>query len=137
MLERTIAHEVNNFLSLELAEVARADDFIVSDRIVGLLLAHASDNPRLVEVFDELFSSESNEIYPRPAELYLTPGVETSFYTVLAAAADRRETAIGYRLAAQSWSRADGYGVHLNPHKSDPIRLGPGDSVIVLAEDEH
>ncbi len=136
-LRLNIVSEMLDDHNRELAEVARADDFIVSDRIVGLLLAQASENPRLVEVFDELFSSEGNEIYLRPAELYLKPGAETSFYTVVAAAADRRETAIGYRLAAQSWSRADGYGVHLNPHKSDPIRLGPGDSVIVLAEDEH
>ncbi len=83
----------------ELAEVTRADDFIVSDRIVGLMLAQASENPRLVEVFDELFSSEGNEIYLRPAELYLVPGAETSFYTVVAAAASaaRRRSATGWR----------------------------------------
>ena len=136
-LQLNIVSEMLDDRNRELAEVARADDFIVSDRIVGLLLAQASENPRLVEVFDELFSSEGNEIYLRPAELYLKPEVETSFYTVLAAAIDRRETAIGYRLAAQSWSRADNYGVYLNPHKPASIRLGPGDSVIVLAEDEH
>ena len=49
----------------------------------------------------------------------------------------RGETAIGYRLAAQSWSRPNFYGVHLNPNKAAAVTLGAGDSVIVLAQDEH
>ena len=136
-LQLNIVSEMLDDRNRELAEVARADDFIVSDRLIGLMLAQVSENPRLVEIFDELFGSEGSEIYLRPAELYVKPGVETTFHTVLAAASERRETAIGYRLAAQSWSRADGYGVPLNPRKADPISLGHGDSVIVLAEDEH
>ena len=43
----------------------------------------------------------------------------------------------GYRLAAQSWSRPNSYGVHLNPNKAAAVTLGAGDSVIVLAQDEH
>lgn len=131
-----IVSEMLDDRNRELAEVTRADDFIVSDRLVGLMLSQVSENPQLADVFDSLFSSEGSEIYLRPAELYLKPGVEADFYTVVAAAAARGETAIGYRLAAQSRSRSKGYGVHLNPHKPDRFQLGPGDAVIVLAEEE-
>lgn len=136
-LRLNIVSEMLDDRNRELAEVARADDFIVSDRLVGLMLAPASENPRLIDVFDELFRSEGNEIYLRPAELYLRAEAETTFYTVVTAAVARGETAIGYRLAAESWSREASYGVHLNPAKGDRIRLGPDDSVIVLAQDEH
>ncbi|MCW3156979.1 CASTOR/POLLUX-related putative ion channel [Micropruina sonneratiae] len=136
-LRLNIVSEMLDDRNRELAEVARADDFIVSDRLVGLMLAQASENPRLIDVFDELFRSEGNEIYLRPAELYLRAEAETTFYTVVTAAVARGETAIGYRLAAESWSREASYGVHLNPAKGDRIRLGPDDSVIVLAQDEH
>lgn len=66
----------------------------------------------------------------------MRPGVETTFYSVVGAAAMRRETAIGYRIAAQSHSRADNYGIRLNPRKSDRRTFAPGDAVIVLAEDD-
>ena len=132
----SIVSEMRDDGNRELAEVTRADDFIVSDRLVGLLLAQVSENPGLAEVFDTLFSSHGCEIYLRPAGLYLKPGVETDFYTVLAAAAARGETAIGYRVGAEAHSRRRNYGVHLNPHKPDRLRLGEDDAVIVLADDE-
>ncbi|MGC3954453.1 MAG: hypothetical protein QM804_09420 [Propionicimonas sp.] len=131
-----IVSEMLDDRNRELAEVTQADDFIVSDRLVGLLLAQVSENQRLAEVFAELFSAEGSEVYLRPAELYLRPGAETDFYTVAAAAAARGETAIGYRLGADARSAARGYGVRINPLKSDRLRLGSGDSIVVLAQDE-
>lgn len=121
----------------ELAEVTRADDYIVSDRLVGLLLAQVSVNQQLADVFADLFSAEGSEIYLRPAELYLRPGATADFYTVAAAAAARGETAIGYRIGALARSSTRGYGVTINPHKPDELHLVRGDSIIVLAEDEH
>lgn len=131
-----IVSEMLDDRNRELAEVTQADDFIVSDRLVGLLLAQVSENQRLAEVFARLFSSEGSEIYLRPAELYLRSGAEADFYTVVAAAAARGETAIGYRIGAHARSAARGYGVTLNPHKPDRLHLVRGDSIIVLAEDE-
>ena len=86
-LQLNIVSEMLDDRNRELAEVTRADDFIVSDRLIGLMLAQVSENPRLVEVFDQLFRSEGDEIYLRPAELYLVPGAEATFYTVVAAVA--------------------------------------------------
>ena len=131
-----IVSEMLDDRNRELAEVTQADDFIVSDRLVGLMLAQVSENQRLAEVFASLFSPEGSEVYLRPVELYLRPGVEADFYTIAAAAAARGETAIGYRIGAHARSAARGYGVAINPHKPDKLHLVRGDSIIVLAEDE-
>ena len=133
----SVVSEMRDDRNRELAEVTRADDFIVSDRLIGLLLAQVSENPSLAGIFDTLFSGEGCEIYLRPAGLYVTSGAEVDFYTVVAAAATRGETALGYRLTADARSRSRGYGVHLNPDKTERFRLGEGDAVIVLADDEH
>ena len=119
----------------ELAEVTKADDFIVSDKLVSLLLSQVSENQQLTDVFDTLFSSDGSEIYLRAAELYIVPGATTDFYTVLEAARRRGETAIGYRIAAQARDSDRQYGVRVNPTKTGAVTFVPGDKVIVLAED--
>jgi hypothetical protein len=47
---------------------------------------------------------------------------------------DLSAVALGYRLAAEA-SNAPYYGVHLNPLKSEKVKLGEDDRIIVLAED--
>jgi voltage-gated potassium channel Kch len=118
----------------ELAEITKADDFIVSDKLISLTLAQTSENKQLTTVFATLFSSAGSEIYLRPAEAYIRPGAEADFYTVLEAARRRGETAIGYRIGAQSSSSEHGWGVRLNPHKEQVQRFEAGDRIIVLAE---
>jgi hypothetical protein len=118
----------------ELAEVTQADDFIVSDQLISLMLSQLSENKRLTDVFDELFTSSGAEIYLRPSHLYVPEGVEADFYTVLEAARRRGETAIGYRIEADSRSSERAYGVTVNPTKSVKRAFGPGDKVIVLSE---
>jgi voltage-gated potassium channel Kch len=130
-----IVSEMLDDRNRELAEVTKADDFIVSDKLISLMLSQVSENQQLTDVFDVLFQAEGSEIYLRPAEYYVQAGAEVSFYTVLEAAAHKGETAIGYRIAAEA-RRADvAYGVRVNPVKSEPITFAPGDKVIVLAED--
>jgi voltage-gated potassium channel Kch len=119
----------------ELAEVTQADDFIVSDKLSSLMLSQISENRELTQVFNILFSSVGSEIYLRPAEQYIRPGATVDFYTVLEAARRRGETAIGYRIAADSHTSERDYGVAVNPLKTQRITFSPGDRVIVLAED--
>ncbi|MQM25090.1 CASTOR/POLLUX-related putative ion channel [Glycomyces albidus] len=117
-----------------LAQVTQADDFIVSDKLISLLLTQTAENPHLSHVFANLFSPDGSEIYLKPADHYVRPGVPVNFYTVAESARRRGETAIGYRVVAEA-QRAPSYGVHLNPDKAVQIMLNPGDKVIVLAED--
>jgi voltage-gated potassium channel Kch len=119
----------------ELAEVTKADDFIVSDKLSSLMLSQISENRQLTQVFNILFSSLGSEIYLRPAEEYVRAGTTVDFYTVLEAAGRRGETAIGYRIAADSHNGQRDYGVNVNPAKTERITFAPGDRIIVLAED--
>ncbi|HEY3406989.1 MAG TPA: hypothetical protein VGK53_02325 [Propionicimonas sp.] len=129
-----IVSEMLDDTNRELAEVTEADDFIVSDKLIALLLSQVSENRKLTEVFDTLFSSAGSEIYLNPAADYITPGSTVDFYSVLEAARRRGETAIGYRVAADAHVSAAGYGVKVNPKKSDQFTLAPADRIIVLAE---
>ena len=117
----------------QLAEVTSADDFIVSDKLVSLMLAQLEENEDLYEVFEELLSSEGSEVHLYPAELYVKPGTEADFYTVLAAAQKRGETAFGYRIEAKAKNREAQYGVVLNPVKTEKLSFAPGDKIVVMS----
>jgi hypothetical protein len=119
----------------QLAEVTRADDFIVSDRIVSLMLAQISENKALNAVFADIFDPEGSEIYLKSAGDYVALDTPITFYTVLEAARRRGEVAIGYRRSETAALADQAYGVRLNPVKSEVVRFSPRDRVIVLAEE--
>ncbi|MGC8855878.1 MAG: CASTOR/POLLUX-related putative ion channel, partial [Anaerolineae bacterium] len=93
----SIVSEMLDLRNRQLAEVARVDDFIVSDHLVSLLMAQLSETPERYPIFRELFDPEGAEIYLKPADEYVVTGVPVSFYTVVEAARRRGHTAIGYR----------------------------------------
>jgi len=133
-LDPNVVSEMLDDRNRELAEVTKADDFIVSDQLISLMLSQMSENQKLNDVFTTLFSSEGSEIYLRPAEWYVTPGADVDFYTVLEAARRRGETAIGYRIAEKQRSSADQFGVKVNPRKATRLAFAPGDKIVVLAD---
>ncbi len=131
----SIVSEMLDLRNRELAEVAKVDDFIVSDHLVSLMLAQLSENGDLYDVFIDLFDPEGCEIYLKPAADYVEPGQPVNFYTVVEAARRRGETAFGYRINAEARNAEAAYGVHTNPKKSATITFAPEDRVIVLAEE--
>ena len=133
--DMSIVSEMLDNRNRELAEVTKADDYIVSDKLISLMLSQISENKHLADVFKYLFSSDGSEIYLRPASGYVKTGADMNFYTVLEAARLRGETAIGYRIESQAHDADKAYGVRVNPKKSDMIRLSQNDKIIVLAED--
>ncbi|MFZ2963301.1 MAG: hypothetical protein WA006_01290 [Rhodoglobus sp.] len=133
-VDLNIVSEMLDDRNRELAEVTNADDFIVSDKLISLLLSQISENVKITHVFEDLFAAAGSEIYLNSAELYIAPGSELDFYSVLESARQRGETALGYRVAALARDAAQAYGVRVNPRKTDRIRFAPGDKVIVLAE---
>jgi voltage-gated potassium channel Kch len=134
-LDLNVVSEMIDDRNRELAEVTRADDFIVSDKLISLMLSQLSENQQLSDVFADLFSSAGSEIYLRPAEEYVRLGVELDFYTILEAATQRGETAIGYRVAADARDSDKFYGVHVNPRKAGRVSFVAGDKIVVLAEE--
>ncbi len=131
-IDLKIVSEMLDDRNRELAEVTEADDFIVSDRLISLVMSQISENRELTDVFDVLFSSKGSEICLQPAEFYVREGVPVDFYTVVEAAQTRGETAIGYRTLANARDSSQSYGVRLNPDKRERFSLGAGDKVIVL-----
>ncbi len=130
----SIVSEMMDLRNRALAQIARADDFIVSDKLVSLMMSQLSENKNLEAVFKVLFSSEGSEIYIRPMTDYIRLGTTVDFYTVLEAAAQRGETAIGYRLMKYADDKERGYGVNVNPKKSEKHSFAENDQIVVLAE---
>jgi ion channel POLLUX/CASTOR len=130
----SVVSEMLDIKNRALAEIAKADDFIVSDELAGLLLTQVAENKQLGTVFDDLFDADGSEIYLKPAGDYVLVGDNSNFYTVLESARLRNQTAIGYRIAADSNDSTQSYGIHLNPLKSDSFKFSLDDKVIVLSE---
>jgi len=131
----SIVNEMLDVRKRDLAEVTRADDFIVSDQLVSLMLAQISENTELATVFDDLFDPEGSELYLKPAVDYVQLGRPVNFYTVVEAAKRRGEVAVGYRQYADSHNPLKSYGVRVHPAKSMLVTFADQDRIIVLAED--
>ncbi len=118
----------------ELAEVTHADDFIVSDRLVSMVISQVTENKDTMRIFDDLFHHEGSEMFLRPADYLVPLGVEMTFYDVCDLASERGETAVGYRLKDLHFEASEHYGLRLNPRKKDLVRFGEGDQIVVLAQ---
>ncbi|MCE9572679.1 MAG: potassium transporter TrkA [Deltaproteobacteria bacterium] len=130
-----ITSEILQIENRDLAAVAQADDFIVSNTLVSLLVSQVAENRHLVKVFEELFTAGGHEIYLKPAAEYVALGVDVPYQAVVEAALRRNEVAIGFRLAATARDAAASYGVTVSPSKSRPLRFAPGDKIIVVADE--
>ncbi len=131
----SIVSEMKDLRNRELGVVAKADDFIVGDNIISLMMSQLSENKDLKKVFDILFQAEGSEIYLKPISRYVKTGEKTNFYTILERASELGETAIGYRVDAQKDHAENHFGVYVNPKKSNFITFTNEDFIIVLSED--
>lgn len=131
----SIVSEMLDIRNRDLGVVAKADDFIVGDNLISLMLSQLSENKELKKVYDILFEAEGSEIYLKPVKRYVKAGTPVDFYSVLESAAQQGETAIGYRISAHASDADKHFGVKINPLKSDQVSFKEEDLVIVLAED--
>jgi hypothetical protein len=130
-----ITSEILDIQNRDLAAVAEADDFIVSNTLVSLLVSQIAENRHLVRVFSDLFSAGGHEIYLKPVTEYVRTDVDLTYQTVVEAALQRGEVALGYRLARTARDPAAGFGVTINPTKSTTLRFASADKIVVLADD--
>ena len=130
----SIVSEMQDIKNRALAQIGRADDFIVSDKLISLMLSQLSENKALEKVFRILFTNEGPELCLRPISDFVKTGTPLSFYTLAEGAARHGATAIGYRRVALA-ERADAaYGIVVNPKKSETINFDSKDQVIVLQD---
>ncbi len=130
----SILTEMLDVRNLTLAEVTKADDFIVSDRFISLLLSQISERKALGGVFEDIFNTEGSEIYLKSANNYVELNREVNFYTIVKSARRRNEVAIGYRIGRNSINHKANYGIVLNPHKLEMKSFSDDDEIIVIFE---
>ena len=130
-----IVSEMLDIRNRNLAEVAQADDYIVSNNLISLMMTQVAENKALNAVFADIFDPEGAEIYLKPAKNYVQSGVAVNFYTIIEAARQRGEIAIGYKLQQHSHDVSRAYGVVVNPKKSETLTFTDADRIIVIAEE--
>lgn len=130
----SIVSEMLDVRNRTLAEVTKADDFIVSDRLVSLLMAQVASNKLLNRVFTDLFDTDGAEIYLKPIKDYVAVDTEVTVATLIEAASRRKEVAIGYRIEALHTDAEHQYGIVMNPAKARTVTFTPADMLIVLAD---
>ncbi|MDD3859212.1 MAG: hypothetical protein PHW83_03360 [Bacteroidales bacterium] len=133
--EIKIVSEMLDIRNRDLASVTKVNDFIISDKIISLMMSQISENKHLMRVFEDLLRSEGSEIYLKPAENYIKLNTEIDFYTIVESAKRRSEIAIGYKISKLSHDISQTYGIVVNPNKEDKIIFDTDDKIIVLAED--
>lgn len=109
-----------------IGEVARPDDFIVSERLVSLALAQLSENPHIAPVIRRLVEADGTSLSLVPASR-LGISVTTAYSDVVAAARTEGFVSIGLR-----HNRGGVPTIALNPTKDGTVSCAPDDHVIVL-----
>jgi voltage-gated potassium channel Kch len=131
----SVVSEMIDVRNRELAEVTRADDFVVSNKLVSLMLAQASENEHLAAIFADLLDETGSEIYMRPVTDLVAIDRPLNFHTIAEAARRRGEIAFG------TFRRRDGTGdirkqggVVVNPERTARLGYQEHDRIIVLSE---
>ena len=130
-----LVSEMLDLKNRELAEVTNADDFIVSDKMLSLLITQVSENKHLMRVFEDILDEDGSEIYMKPITDYIDISNPVNFYTLTTSGIQKGHTVIGYRLMVDEHNAAKSYGIRLNPEKPEMIQFSAEDKLIVLADD--
>ncbi len=128
-----VVSEMADSRNRALAEVTRADDFVVSSQLVSLMLAQASENRFLSAIFAELLDEKGSEVYIRPIADYVAVNRPVNFHTIVEAARRRGEVAIGYKQAVTDRGARNMGGVVINPPKPEMRTYRAGDAIVVIA----
>lgn len=130
----SIVSEMSDVRNRYLVKVTDVDDFVVSNKIVSLMLSQASENQYLEAIFKDLLDDEGSKICMRPAQNYSSLGKKSRFGDIVQVALGRREIAIGHKLQNNNNTAAQGSnGICINPRKSDLVTYQEGDKIIILA----
>ena len=116
---------------------AGVQDFVISNRMVSMVLAQMSEDADIKRVYDDLFQEDGSEIYLKPASLYLDNlPVEMTYADAIALTQKREEICLGVKIKADEQDMRKNFGVKLIPEKNTTYTIGPEDCFVVVAEDE-
>ena len=134
-LKFSISSEIIDVRNRELARVAKVNDFIISDQLTSLMMTQLSENKLINKVFEDFLNETGSEIYFKKAKNYVKLNEELNFYTVIEAASNKGEVAIGYKIYAEENMDDKNFGIYLNPLKTNNISFSEEDCIIVISED--
>ena len=134
------AHIITQVLNSENQEIITqtdVDDFIISNKLITMILAQLSEQPLIKLLYDDLFSEDGSEIYVKQSDLYFTTFPQTvRFGDLIGLAAQRDEICLGVRKGNMSRDSESNFGVRLNLPKDELVTIEEGDFLVVLSEDE-
>lgn len=105
-------------------------DFIVSEKLISLLVAQLSESPELAAVFADLFSSEGSVLEHHAIEEFMAPG-EVTYEKLIRIGRDFGVTVLGV-VSHSSHPNEETTTVRLNPAKGEVLTFADGDRVVLL-----
>ena len=136
-LKTQLITEVADSENIEVVQDTGVKDFLISNQFVSRIYAQVSEEPDVLNIYEDLFNEDGSEVYLKPLSLYFSSlPPEISFGDLCFAAMVREETCFGVRIMAQEQEAEHYYGIYLNPPKNRIFNLLPTDMLITLAEDE-
>lgn len=123
-----VVTELLDVHDVEIAPANGADDFIVSERLTGLMLSQLSENIELEQVFRAFFRPDGAEIAARPLDRYVDPSRRFTVRELTEQVLRGGDLLIGVRHVRND-GRVD---VIVNPAKDQLLEPGPADEVIVV-----
>jgi hypothetical protein len=132
-----IITQILNSENQEIITQTDVDDFIISNKLITMILAQLSEKPLIKKLYDDLFSEDGSEIYVKPADLYFSKFPQTlRFGDLIGLTVKREEICLGIRKGNLSRDNSSNFGVRLNLPKDEVVIIQADDYLVVLSEDE-
>ena len=132
--------EVMDSENIDIILNSGVEDFMVSNQFVSQIMAQVSEEPLVLDVYDDLFQAEGSELYIKPASYYFdfndNESITVPYGECMQAAQLRGEVILGVQLHAEQKNKDKMFGIALIPDKNDEFILSKEDGLIALAEDE-
>ncbi|MCH2235374.1 MAG: hypothetical protein MK078_14070 [Crocinitomicaceae bacterium] len=136
-IDTQIITQVLNSENQNIITQTDVDDFIISNKLITMILAQLSEEPRIKALYDDLFSEDGSEIYVKPANLYTDKFPQkVRFGDLMSLATKREEICLGVRKGDMSNDHDANFGVRLNLPKDEVVTINENDFLVVLSEDE-
>lgn len=132
-----IITQVLNSDNQEIITQTDVDDFIISNKLITMILAQLSEEPLIHNFYTDIFSEDGSEIYVKSIQLYTNQfPLQTTFGDLIGLAGQRDEICLGLRKGSESKNANKNFGVTLNLGKNESVTLTENDFLVVLSEDE-
>jgi len=137
LVHTKIITQVLNSENQEIITQTDVDDFIISNKLITMILAQLSEQPLIMKFYEDIFSEDGSEIYVKSISLYSdTFPIKTTFGDLIGLADQRNEICLGIRKGSESKNANANFGVTLNIDKNEALILNEDDFLVVLSEDE-